>query len=155
MTENENQQDEPKIIVDDDWKAQARAEKEKLAAEAESSADVAPGEAGGPGGPRDLPPASIETLMNSMATQVLMALGGYEDPQTKRRYVDLDLAKHFIDTLTVLEEKTKGNLTDDEKKLLDQRLYETRMQYVQVAQVAQGGPIPGAPAPPADGAQDQ
>lgn len=158
MTENENQQDEPKIIVDDDWKAQAKAEKEKLASETESSADAGPGEAGGPGGPggpRDLPPASLVTLINSMATQVLMALGGYEDPQTKRRYVDLDLAKHFIDTLTVLEEKTKGNLTDDEKKLLDQRLYETRMQYVQVAQVAQAGPIPGAPAPPADGGQDQ
>jgi len=155
MTEREDQQDEPKIIVDDDWKAQAKAEKEKLAAETEGPADAAAGEASGPGGPRDLPPASIETLMNSMATQVLMALGGYEDPQTKRRYVDLDLAKHFIDTLTVLEEKTKGNLTDDERKLLDQRLYETRMQYVQVAQVAQAGPIPGAPAPPADRGQDQ
>ncbi len=155
MTENENEQDKSKIIVDDDWKAQAKAEKEKLAAETEGSADAGPGEAGGPGGPRDLPRASLETLINSMATQVLMALGGYEDPQTKRRYVDLDLAKHFIDTLTVLEEKTKGNLTDDEKKLLDQRLYETRMQYVQVAQMAQAGPIPGAPAPSVDGGQDQ
>jgi thiamine biosynthesis lipoprotein len=38
-----------------------------------------------------------------MLTQVLMALGGYEDPRTRRRYVDLELAKHFIDTLAVLE----------------------------------------------------
>jgi hypothetical protein len=65
-----------------------------------------------------------------------MALGGYEDPQTKRRYVDLELAKHYIDTLVLLEQKTKGNLTEDEKKLLDRSLYEARMQYVQIAQAA-------------------
>ena len=59
-----------------------------------------------------------------------------EDPKTKRRYVDLDLAKHHIDILGLLEEKTKGNLTDEEKKLLDQALYEVRMQYVQIAQRA-------------------
>ena len=44
------------------------------------------------------------------------------------------MAKHHIDTLAVLEEKTSGNLTDEEKKLLDNALYEVRMRYVQVAQ---------------------
>ena len=47
--------------------------------------------------------------------------------------VNLDMAKHHIDTLGVLEEKTAGNLTEDEKKLLDSALYETRMRYVSVA----------------------
>jgi hypothetical protein len=81
-----------------------------------------------------LPPASFATLVSTLVSQVLMALGGYEDPRTRRRYVDLDLAKHFIETLAVLEDKTRNNLADDEKKLLDNALYECRMQYVQIAQ---------------------
>ncbi|KKK79638.1 hypothetical protein LCGC14_2831470, partial [marine sediment metagenome] len=55
-------------------------------------------------------------------------------PQTGRRYRNLQLAKHHVDTLAVLETKTQGNLTDDEKKLLDNALYEVRMAYVQAAQ---------------------
>jgi hypothetical protein len=47
--------------------------------------------------------------------------------------VNLDMAKHQIDTLGVLEEKTANNLTPDEKRLLDAALYETRMRYVSVA----------------------
>lgn len=124
----ENKEEKPKIIIDDDWKAQAQAEKEKLAeqVEGEGQEDAA--------GPRELPPASFTTLVSSLTAQTFYALGGYEDPQTRKRYVDLALAKHHIDTLVVLEEKTKGNLSEEEKKLLDQALYETRMQYVQIAQ---------------------
>jgi hypothetical protein len=120
--------EEKKIIVDSDWKAQAQAEKEKLAqqVEGEESKEAAEG--------KELPPASFATLVSSLLTQTFYALGGYEDPRTKRRYVDLVLAKHHIDTLAVLDEKTKGNLTEEEKKLLDQALYESRMQYVQIAQ---------------------
>jgi len=131
-------QDEPKIIVDDDWKAQARAEKERLA---QATAQQGPGatsaaeddqqhEQGEP------PPASFSGLVSFLVAQIMFALGGAEDPDTKRRYVDLDLARHYIDTLNVLEEKTSGNLTDDEKRLLDRALYETRMQYVAIAQAA-------------------
>ena len=128
-------QDAPKIIVDDDWKAQAQAEKEKLAEQVEKQGESpAAGPAGEEGGRPELPPASFATLINSIMTQTIFALGGMEDPQTKRRYVDLDLAKHHIDTLSVLETKTRGNLSDEEKKLLDRALYETRMQYVQIAQ---------------------
>ena len=87
-----------------------------------------------PGGRGELPPADFASLVSSVATQALMALGGMEDRRTKKRVVDLDLAKHHVDTLAMLEAKTRGNLTDDEKKMLDQALYETRMQYVQFAQ---------------------
>ncbi len=126
--------DKPKIVVDDDWKAQAQAEKERLAKEVESGKGGAAGGQAGAAGGRELPSASFTTLVGSLVTQILLALGGMEDPKTKRRYVDLALAKHHIDTLTVLEAKTKGNLTDEERKLLDQALYETRMHYVQFAQ---------------------
>jgi hypothetical protein len=128
MADNDQKPGEkPKIIVDDDWKAQAQAEKEKLSHEADS------GQAGAAES-QELPPASFATLIGSLVTQVFFALGGMEDPKTKRRYVDLILAKHHIDTMSMLEEKTKGNLTEAEKKLLDEALYETRMQYVQMAQ---------------------
>ncbi|MHC4983995.1 MAG: DUF1844 domain-containing protein [Planctomycetota bacterium] len=126
-------EEKPKIVVDDDWKAQAQAEKEKLAEQAEREG----GRAGTPG-PRELPPPTFATLVNSLAMQAMLALGGIQDPKTKRTIVDLDLAKHQIDTLCVLEEKTKGNLSEDEKKSLDQALYETRMAYVQMAQQLTG-----------------
>ena len=128
MSDSNNQEPAPKIIVDDDWKAQAQAEKERLSAE-----EVAPPAGDDAQGQRQMPEASFEVLISSMVTQAMFALGAIEDPATKKRYLDLDLAKHHIDMLTVLEEKTKGNLSDDEAKLLDQALYESRMHYVQVA----------------------
>ena len=116
----------PKIIVDEDWKSQAEAEKQKLAEQEQAG--------GADQGPAEMPPASFETLVSGLVTQILFALGAIEDPQTRRRYRNLALAKHHIDTLAVLEEKTSGNLTDDEKELLDNALYEVRMRYVQMAQ---------------------
>lgn len=166
--ERNNQQDtgqeQSKIYIDDDWKQQAQAEKEKLAQEAEQKA----AERGGArGGAQELPPANFATLVNSLAAQAVMALGGMEDPQTGRRYVDLDLGKHHIDTLEVIQNKTEGNLTDEEAKMLEQALYQTRMIYVQIAQQlteaaakqappqgGEGGPAPGgAPGGPGPGPQ--
>ena len=122
----EGQQEKPKIIVDDDWKAQAQAEKERLSQKVEKEAAEGPRE-------RELPPADFAGLVNSLVSNILFALGGFEDPNTKRRYLDIPLARHYIDLLAVLEEKTKGNLDDEDKKLLDSALYETRMQYVQLS----------------------
>jgi len=135
MAEDEKK-DKPKIVVDDDWKAQAQAEKEKLAEETEVEGGP---EGQAPGGQRELPPASFMTLVNSLAVQTMLALGGMQDHRTKRVYVDLDLAKYHIDTLSVIEAKTKGNLTDEESSALDRALYETRMAYVEMAQRITGG----------------
>jgi hypothetical protein len=134
MTEEKPASEKPKIIVDEDWKARAEAERQRLAEQEKAGPAAA-----GPGDQeeRELPPASFASLVSGLVTQVLFALGGIEDPQTRRQYRDLALAKHHIDTLAVLEEKTKGNLTPEEKRLLDGALYEVRMAYVQVAQ--QGG----------------
>lgn len=124
---SDEKQEKSKIIVDDDWKTQAQAEKEKLEEKAEEKTAQAEQA-------RQLPPASFSVMVNSLVTQIFFALGAIEDPQTKKRYLDLDQAKHQIDMLVVLEEKTQGNLSDEEKKLLDRAIYEARMQYVQVAQ---------------------
>jgi len=132
MTENE--QDTPKIIIDDDWKAQAQAEKERLTAEQkaapadEGAAPAAPGER------PPLPDASFSTLVTTTASQTLFALGAVPDPQTQKTYVDLDLARYHIDTLRILDEKTAGNLTDEEKALLDSTLYELRTHFMRVSQ---------------------
>ncbi|NOZ21058.1 MAG: DUF1844 domain-containing protein [Planctomycetes bacterium] len=68
--------------------------------------------------------------MNSLAVQALVAMGQIENPVTKQRTEDLDQAKYTIDLLGMIEKKTKGNLSDEEKKLLDQILYDLRMRYV-------------------------
>ncbi len=151
MADDKTNEDAPKIIVDDDWKAQARADKEKLATKAKEEEAAAPAE-----GDRPLPPATFETLISTMATQAMFMLGMIPDPRTGERYVDLDVAKHHIDMLVVIDEKAKGNLEADEKTMIDQALHELRSHYVQLSQmgVTRGViPAPGdeaAAQPPID-----
>ncbi len=131
--------DEPKVVVDEDWKAQAEAERKRLSQVEQSvSTGTARQEEGARKTARSLPEASFTVLVSSLMTQVLFALGMIEDPNTHKRYRDLELAKHNIDMLAMLEEKTKGNLTEQEKRALDEALYEVRMAYVRVAQGASG-----------------
>jgi hypothetical protein len=138
-------QEAPKIIVDSDWKSQAQAEKERLAAAEKEKAKSAPGPAEGePGVPR----ADFEELVRMLATQALMYLGAFPDPESGRRMVSLELAQFNIDMLSMLEGKTKGNLSEQEQALLTQILYELRMQYVEIGKavakaVEQGRISPG------------
>ncbi|MEM8739069.1 MAG: DUF1844 domain-containing protein [Planctomycetota bacterium] len=131
--------DAPKIQIDSDWKAQAQAEKKKLAEQSRP----AEGGAADPrsGGPGEIPPANFETLLSSFVTQALFAMGAIPDPQTGQPVVHLDLARYQIDMLAVLEEKTRNNLTDDESQMLAGTLYELRSRYVQAAS-AGAGPSP-------------
>lgn len=82
-----------------------------------------------------LPPASFEFLVFTLRTQAEMAMGllnlGGEDEKPP---ADLNHARHFIDLLAVLEEKTRGNLSLDEKRLLENSLTELRFRYIQAAQ---------------------
>jgi hypothetical protein len=127
MTENG---EESKIHVDEDWKAEMQAEKEKLAEDSKQDE-----EAQQQGGEGQLPPASFTAFVNSLMMQTLMAMGGVEDPETKKRVVDLNLARFHIDMLGVLEEKTKGNLTEEETQLLGQALHELRMNFLGFAKM--------------------
>ncbi|ADH85304.1 DUF1844 domain-containing protein [Desulfurivibrio alkaliphilus] len=79
-----------------------------------------------------LPEVTFTTLVLSLNTSALLHLGELEDPETGAKQRDLALAKHTIDTLRLLEEKTAGNLTDQEKELLGNMLYDLRMRYVQL-----------------------
>jgi hypothetical protein len=102
------------------------------AAPASAAAGASAARAGRESEPRQAPPASFSTLVNSLLTQVLIYLGDVTLRGTEPM-INLDTAKHLIDTLGVLDEKTKGNLTSEEQKLMDRALYETRMRYVAVA----------------------
>jgi len=130
--------DGPQLQVDSDWKAQAQAEKARLT-QKDKDRTQAPAEESGPapaGKPGEIPPADFKTLVSSITSQALLAMGAMPDPSTGQRYLSLDVARHHLDSLGVLEEKTKGNLTDEETKLLVGTLYELRSSYVQVANAA-------------------
>jgi hypothetical protein len=77
-----------------------------------------------------LPEINFINFMLSLATSTLMQLGEIQDPMTKENVKNLPLAKQTIDLIAMLMEKTKGNLTPDEEKLMEQILYDLRMRYV-------------------------
>ena len=118
-----------KIIVDDDWKAEAQREKERLAQEQAKKESARPAAEGG-----------FVELLSLIAMQALVGLGGMATPTGEPIPPNLGAAKHFIDLLQVLEEKTRGNLTKDEQTMMDQTLYELRMRYVQMATAGGAGP---------------
>ena len=125
--------EEKKIIIDDDWKEQAQKEKEELKKEEKAVEETAP-EAAEKGERPPLPPANFPGLVSMLATQVFFALGLIATEQNQGAQPDLDMAKFNIDMLAVLEEKTKGNLEDDEAKMLTDTLSQLRMAFVQVSQ---------------------
>ncbi len=141
--------DAPKLHIDSDWKSQAQAEKQKLAEATKTAQAPASGggqsaspsgagakAAGGNPGGREMPPANFETLVSTMATQALFSMGAIPDPRTGQRHAQLELARHHIDMLSVIEEKTNGNLSDDEQSMLAGTLYELRSRYIQVSNQA-------------------
>ncbi len=128
MTEEEKKQ-EKKIIVDEDWKQQAQKEKEILAAQEETKEKKA-GEDKAERAP--LPKGNFAALISMLTTQALFAMGMLK-VEGQEKEPDLEMAKYNIDMLETLEEKTKGNLTEEEKKVLENTLSQVRMAYVKVA----------------------
>ena len=159
--------EEPKLIIDEDWKTQVQREKEELkqklaseesepapteenktaentaaeasTAEATSAADLAQPPPAPESEEEDedtsgpLPPASISVLITTLATQAMAAMGLMPDAQGEPMPVKLDFARHFIDMLSTLEDKTRGNLSEDEKTLFTDALHQLRMAFVAVS----------------------
>jgi len=71
--------------------------------------------------------------MLSLSTSALIQLGEIQDPLAKETVKNLPLAKQTIDLIGMLMEKTKGNLSPDEERLMEQILYDLRMRYVKAA----------------------
>lgn len=117
--ENDPSPADPKIVVDDDWKSQVEREKEQLKEQVAAEQTH-----------EDAPEASFPMLVTTMATQALANLGQFPDPIENKPVIRKPLAKHFIDTLDMLEEKTKGNLSSEESELLSGTLHQLRMVFV-------------------------
>ena len=77
-----------------------------------------------------LPEINFSTFIFSLNSSALVHLGLVEDPASGQKTKSLPIAKQTIDILGMLEEKTKGNLTDDEEKLLKNILHDLRIMYV-------------------------
>ena len=130
MTDNPNDQPDKKIIIDEDWKSRVQAEKEELE-EKQRQQDKSP--SAGQGEPdAPLPTPSLEVLAGSLGMQAMVAMGLLPNPVSGKPEVRLNQAKHFIDTIALLEEKTEGNRTPEETAVISDLLHELRMGYVAV-----------------------
>lgn len=141
--------DSAKLIIDEDWKSQVEAEREALRRQRQADVgqprDPTPDPASGPtpappnaagahatGARGPLPPATLPVLCTMLATQAMLALGQVPDPAGGQPAVDLAEARHCIDLLGMLEQKTAGNRTADEERLLTDLLHELRMAFVAI-----------------------
>ena len=77
-----------------------------------------------------LPEVNFNSLIFSLSSSAFFNLGEIADPQTGERQKDLPMAKHSIDIIAMLRDKTKGNLNDEEQKFLDNILADLRLRYV-------------------------
>jgi hypothetical protein len=138
--------EEKKIIIDEDWKARVQAEKEE-ASQAASTSAPAHAEKHGAYDPGDvpMPPASLELLVSSLATEALMALGAVPHPASGKLELRPNQAKYLIDTIDVLRQKTSGNVTSSEQQMLESVLHELRMAFVAAAQMQPASPIATPP----------
>lgn len=85
-------------------------------------------------------PAGFMSFVMSIASNAASALGMMEHPVTHSREVDVELGKHWIDVLGMLQKKTAGNLTPKEKQMLEGLLSDLRMQYVSLVNAAPRAP---------------
>ena len=116
--------EDPELIIDTDWKAQVEKEKQDSVAKEPEPKDESA---------KNIPPASLEMLLTTLYSQAMMSLGAMPNPATNETAKDLPMAKHFIDTVEMLQEKTKGNTTDDEDKMIEELLHVLRMAFVQAS----------------------
>ncbi len=119
---------EKKIIVDEDWKTQVQRERE--AARKDPSAEATQTTGASP--KVEFPPANLTYLASSLAFQATMCLGLMPDPVSGKPEKNVPQAKHLIDMLDVLQQKTEGNRTPEESEDIEAMLHQLRMAYVQV-----------------------
>jgi len=117
--------EENKKNIDEQWKQTVDKEKEALKNEKEFVAPI----------------PDFNFFITTLSLQASIALGQVPNPVSNKTEEDLTQAKFLIDTLGLLQEKTKGNLTKEENELLENLLYELRMVYLSknIPRPASGG----------------
>lgn len=122
--------------VDESWKEQVEREKQQGPPPQQTPPPLSsPQEA--PAAPQpstsqdsEVPQARFDLFVSSLAMEALIALGDIPHPVTRKQSMNLTQARYLIDTLGVLEEKTQGNLTVDEERLMKDTVYQLRMRYL-------------------------
>ncbi len=137
-----NTDNDEKKKVDEDWKKAAQLDKEQDAAKFEPKPEATDGSA--PVDPKaGKPSPQFVGLIESLASQALMFMGAVRDPMGGEPQTDLRQAQAMIDMLTMVEEKTKGNLVAEEAEMVKQVLNEVRTHFIRAS-----SPPPPAPQPP-------
>ena len=143
---------EKKVFIDEGWKSKVEREREESRHETEKQAPK-------PGEEDDLKEAGLslfDYLVSTLAAQTMMALGLVAEEGQTQVMVDLGAAKHMVDSLMMLREKTKGNLTADEEANLAEAISELQRVFAvratQVREAALKKP-PIDPNPPFMGKQ--
>jgi len=125
----EEKKDDKKIIVDEDWKKEAKKEKDVLAEQEEQEKKEEQSERRhGP-----LPKGDLAALISMLTTQAFFSMGAFKIEGQDDREPDMELARYNIDMLETVEEKTKGNLSEQEESVLKETLNQVRMAYVKLA----------------------
>lgn len=88
--------------------------------------------------PEELPTADFATLVLSLSHSALLYLGAAPHPETNALESNLPLARHSIELLGMLEEKTRGNLSGEEERLLVQVLHDLRERFVELSKQQRG-----------------
>ena len=120
-----------KIVTDEDWKERVRAENAELERQAGVAKDQP--EKSHPSAAGRLPQANFPALVDMFSTQAMLGLGMIAHPTSGKPEPQLQLARHFIDLLGIVEEKTRGNLSEGESALLATTLHFLRMTYVEAS----------------------
>ena len=117
--------------VDESWKEQAEREKQVVGAQAsQAPSKPTPSPEEEPAAPEGVPQARFDLFISGLAMETLVALGDLAHPTTRKQATQLPQAKYLIDLLGIMEQKTAGNLSVDEEKLLKDTLYQLRMRYL-------------------------
>lgn len=104
-----------------------------MVSEYEQGCPCADGEVPDQNGKCVMPEVTFMAFIISLNTSVFFHLGEIADPETGEKRIDLPMARHAIDTLVVLQEKTKGNLDPEEMEMLKNILYDVKMRFVAAA----------------------
>jgi hypothetical protein len=132
MSEPNSGESRIEIQTDEDWKTRVKAEDARLDAERSGQSEAPSEEQAAPDlDAAHVPPAGFDMLVQMFSTQAMVALGLLPEPDSGKARRRPNLARHFIDLLGVLEDKTRGNLSAEEEKLLRSTLHYLRMAFVE------------------------
>jgi hypothetical protein len=130
--DRKNEEQEKGFVVKDKRFSSKKEEKEESQIKEEGKIEGTPKEdVSAQEGP--LPEIDFTNFVLSLSTSALIQLGEIEDPFTQKSTKNLPLAKQTIDLIGMVKEKTKGNLSPDEEKVIEYVLYDLRMRYVKAA----------------------